>query len=76
MLKSSDDERNGELPEAISAEKEAVYDFSDSEDEEEMEKRLRKIEVNIRRKQKKVIDVYLWYAMFTCCAAISEINSN
>ena len=51
-VESSDD--GGALPEAKPPRKEAVYDFSDTDEDdvEEMEKRLRKIEANVRRKQK------------------------
>lgn len=41
----------GAMPEARAPRREPVYDFSDSDDGEEMEQRLRKIEANIRRRQ-------------------------
>lgn len=51
-MESSDDD--GGLPEAKAPRKEAVYDFSDTDEDdvEEMEKRLKKIEASVRRKQK------------------------
>ena len=47
-----DSDESDEIPQAKPPRREAVYDFSDSEDEEEMEKRLQKIEANIRRRRK------------------------
>lgn len=52
--RDSDDEYTQRgIPEAKAPRREAVYDFSDSdEDEEELEKRLKKVEASLRRRQK------------------------
>lgn len=53
MLQSSNDEYDDVvLGEPRRHEKEAVYDFSDSEEEEELENRLRKVEASVRKKQR------------------------
>ncbi|KAF6041113.1 hypothetical protein EB796_000592 [Bugula neritina] len=52
VVDQSSEDDNGDIPVAKAPSREAVYDFSDSEEEEELENRLKKIEANIRRKQK------------------------
>lgn len=54
MLESSEDSdaEVGTLEEPRRRDKEAVFDFSDSEEEEQLESRLKQIEANIRKKHK------------------------